>query len=51
MGETTEQSKARDVHEEPVDLISENPDEIIVYSTTNCTYHQLLWIWNRPCQL
>ena len=27
MGETTEQSKASDVHKEPVDLISENPDD------------------------
>ena len=27
MGETTEQSKASDVHEEPVDLNSENPDD------------------------
>ena len=26
MGETTEQSKASDVHEEPVDLNFENPD-------------------------
>ena len=27
MGETTEQSKASDVHEDPVDLNSENPDD------------------------